>query len=72
VTPAAGASFYINSHDGKQGYEDFFSGASSLPDIEARYRYGGAHDTRHCGLFSMGGYGALPACVSCTLTYLVR
>src|ERR1700758_3176232 len=24
VTPAAGASFYINSHDGKQMYEDFF------------------------------------------------
>src|ERR1700719_3099553 len=37
VTPAAGASFYINSHDGKQKYEDFFL-QELMPAMEGRYR----------------------------------
>src|ERR1700719_1443213 len=37
VTPAAGASFYVNSHDGKQRYEDFFL-REFMPAMEGRYR----------------------------------
>src|ERR1700740_3722732 len=37
ATPAAGASFYINSHDGRERYEDFFL-REFMPAIEARYR----------------------------------
>ena len=58
VTPAAGASFYINSHDGKERYEDFFL-QEFMPAIEGRYRIQAAHATRGVGGFSMGGYGAL-------------
>jgi S-formylglutathione hydrolase FrmB len=58
VTPAAGASFYINSHDGKQRYEDFFL-QEFMPAIEARYRITAARATRGIAGFSMGGYGAL-------------
>src|SRR3984957_21149371 len=58
VTPAAGASFYINSHDGKQKYEDFFL-QEFMSAIEARYRTSAARATRGIAGFSMGGYGAL-------------
>jgi S-formylglutathione hydrolase FrmB len=58
VTPAGGASFYINSHDGKQRYEDFFL-REFMPAIEGRYRIEAARATRGIGGFSMGGYGAL-------------
>ena len=58
VTPAAGASFYINSHDGKERYEDFFL-REFMPAIEARYRIQAARVTRGIAGFSMGGYGAL-------------
>src|SRR5258708_36745988 len=37
VTPAGGRSFYINSHDGRERYEDFFL-QEFLPHIERRYR----------------------------------
>ena len=58
ATPAAGASFYINSHDGKQRYEDFFL-REFLPAIEARYRTEAVRTKRGIAGFSMGGYGAL-------------
>src|SRR5246127_4819824 len=58
VTPAAGASFYINSHDGKERYEDFVL-REFMPAIEARYRIQAARATRGIAGFSMGGYGAL-------------
>jgi S-formylglutathione hydrolase FrmB len=58
VTPAGSTSFYINSHDGKQRYEDFFL-REFMPAIEARYRIEAARATRGLGGFSMGGYGAL-------------
>ncbi len=58
VTPAAGASFYINSHDGKERYEDFLL-REFIPAIEARYRIQAAGVTRGIAGFSMGGYGAL-------------
>lgn len=58
VTPAAGASFYIDSRDGKQRYEDFFL-REFLPAIEARYRTEASRTKRGIAGFSMGGYGAL-------------
>src|SRR6201987_3089650 len=58
VTPAAGASFYVNSHDGKQRYEDFFL-REFMPAIEDRYRINAKRATRGIAGFSMGGYGTL-------------
>jgi S-formylglutathione hydrolase FrmB len=58
VTPDAGRSFYINSRDGKERYEDFFI-KEFIPSIEKRYRAGGSRAARAVGGFSMGGYGAL-------------
>jgi S-formylglutathione hydrolase FrmB len=58
VTPAGGASFYMNSQDGKQRYEDFFL-HEFMPAIEHRYRAEGGRATRGIAGFSMGGYGAL-------------
>ncbi|MGH9745725.1 MAG: alpha/beta hydrolase [Candidatus Acidiferrales bacterium] len=58
VTPAAGASFYINSRDGKQRYEDFFL-REFVPAIERRYRTEPGRTKRGIAGFSMGGYGAL-------------
>src|SRR5262249_13386277 len=37
ATPAAGATFYINSHDGKTRYEDFLV-QEFLPGIEKKFR----------------------------------
>ncbi|MGH9792055.1 MAG: alpha/beta hydrolase, partial [Candidatus Acidiferrales bacterium] len=58
VTPDAGRSFYINSRDGRNRYEDFFI-QEFLPAIERRYRV--QADRAHRGIagISMGGYGAL-------------
>ena len=58
ATPNAGATFYINSRDGKVKYEDFllqefFSG------IETRYRVAPGRENRAISGVSMGGYGAL-------------
>jgi S-formylglutathione hydrolase FrmB len=58
VTPAAGASFYINSKNGKEKYEDFFM-QEFLPTIEKRYRAVGTRAGRGITGVSMGGYGAL-------------
>ena len=58
VTPDADRSFYVNSRDGKERYEDFFI-QEFLPAIEKRYRAGGVRTARAVGGFSMGGYGAL-------------
>jgi S-formylglutathione hydrolase FrmB len=58
VTPAAGASFYINSHDGKRRYEDFFL-QEFLPGVEKRYRAQAGRGSRGIAGISMGGYGAL-------------
>jgi S-formylglutathione hydrolase FrmB len=58
ATPDAGASFYIDSKDGKQRYEDFLL-QEFFPFLEKRYRVipGRAH--RAIAGVSMGGYGAL-------------
>jgi S-formylglutathione hydrolase FrmB len=58
VTPAAYATFYINSHDGTLRYEDFFL-REFLPAIENRYRIASARRSRGIAGISMGGYGAL-------------
>jgi S-formylglutathione hydrolase FrmB len=58
VTPAAGASFYINSHDGKVRYEDFLV-QEFLPGIEKRFRVQPGRANRAVSGASMGGYGAL-------------
>jgi len=58
VTPAAGASFYINSHDGKRRYEDFFL-QEFMPGVERRYRAQAGRGSRGIAGISMGGYGAL-------------
>lgn len=58
VTPAGGASFYINSRDGKRHYEDFFL-EEFVPTIERRYRAQSQRKSRGLAGISMGGFGAL-------------
>ncbi|HXY24514.1 MAG TPA: alpha/beta hydrolase-fold protein [Candidatus Acidoferrum sp.] len=58
ATPAAGASFYINSKDGKVRYEDFLL-QEFFPFIEKRYRAAPGRAHRAISGVSMGGYGAL-------------
>ncbi|MHB8500462.1 MAG: alpha/beta hydrolase [Candidatus Acidiferrales bacterium] len=58
VTPAAGASFYINSRDGRHRYEDFFL-REFIPGVEKRYRAQAGRASRGIAGISMGGYGAL-------------
>jgi len=58
ATPNAGASFYVNSYDGKMRYEDFLV-QEFLPGIEGRYRTRTGRANRGVSGVSMGGYGAL-------------
>ena len=58
ATPAAGASFYINSKDGKVRYEDFLL-REFFPFVESRYRVSPGRANRAISGVSMGGYGAL-------------
>ncbi|MGH9710746.1 MAG: alpha/beta hydrolase, partial [Candidatus Acidiferrales bacterium] len=58
VTPDADTSFYINSRDTHQRYEDFFI-REFLPFIERTYRMCPGRHYRGVGGISMGGYGAL-------------
>jgi S-formylglutathione hydrolase FrmB len=58
ATPAAGASFFINSRDGKVRYEDFFVD-EFLPAIEKNFRVRPGRANRAISGVSMGGYGAL-------------
>ena len=58
VTPEAGATFYINSRNGKVRYEDFLV-QEFLPEIESRYRASPGRENRGVSGVSMGGYGAL-------------
>ena len=56
--PDAGKTFYVNSFDGKDRYEDFFT-QEFIPYIDQHYRTITRRDDR--GLFgvSMGGFGSL-------------
>jgi S-formylglutathione hydrolase FrmB len=58
VAPAGDTSFYINSHDGRRRYEDFFV-QEFMPFIEHRYRIRAVRASRGITGISMGGYGAL-------------
>jgi S-formylglutathione hydrolase FrmB len=58
ATPFGGASFYINSKDGKTRYEDFLL-QEFFPFIEKRYRAVPGRAHRAIAGISMGGYGAL-------------
>jgi S-formylglutathione hydrolase FrmB len=58
VTPNGDTSFYINSRNGRDRYEDFFL-REFLPFIERHYRTRRGRRYRGIGGISMGGYGAL-------------
>ena len=58
ATPDGGASFYINSKDGKDRYEDFLL-QEFFPFVEKRFRVAPGRGHRAIAGISMGGYGAL-------------
>jgi S-formylglutathione hydrolase FrmB len=58
ATPEAGSTFYINSKDGRERYEDFLL-REFFPYIEKRYRVAPGRRNRAISGISMGGYGAL-------------
>jgi S-formylglutathione hydrolase FrmB len=58
ATPDGGTSFYINSKDGKNRYEDFMI-QEFFPFIEKRYRVFPGRSNRAIDGVSMGGYGSL-------------
>ena len=58
ATPAGGASFYINSKDGRVRYEDFLL-REFFSFIEKKYRASPGRTNRAISGVSMGGYGAL-------------
>jgi S-formylglutathione hydrolase FrmB len=68
VTPNGGASFYINSKDGKVRYEDFLL-QEFFPFNEKRYRVKPGRGQRAIAGISMGGYGALHLALSHPLLF---
>jgi S-formylglutathione hydrolase FrmB len=58
VLPNGGETFYINSEDGKDRYEDFFI-QEFIPFIDQHYRTITTKEARGISGLSMGGYGAL-------------
>src|ERR1700712_2069810 len=58
VMPNGDSSWYINSFDGKEKYEDFFV-KEFLPSIEKTYRIRASKHYRGIAGLSMGGYGSL-------------
>jgi S-formylglutathione hydrolase FrmB len=58
VMPNADSSWYINSYDGKEKYEDFFI-KEFMPHVEQAYRIKTARQYRGVAGLSMGGYGTL-------------
>ena len=58
VMPDADSSFYINSYDGKEKYEDFFT-KEFIPAIEKTWRIKAQKRFRGIAGLSMGGYGTL-------------
>lgn len=58
LAPAGGATFFINSENGKVRYEDFFM-KEFMPQMEKQYRAEVTRATRGISGISMGGYGAL-------------
>jgi len=58
VMPNGDSSWFINSYDGKEKYEDFFV-KEFMPAIEKTYRIKGEKRYRGIAGLSMGGYGTL-------------
>lgn len=58
VMPNGDSSWYINSYDGKEKYEDFFV-KEFIPGIEKTYRIKSTKQYRGIAGLSMGGYGSL-------------
>ncbi len=58
IMPNADSSWYINSYDGKEKYEDFFI-KEFMPSIEKTYRIKAEKRYRAVAGLSMGGYGTL-------------
>jgi S-formylglutathione hydrolase FrmB len=58
ILPDGGKTFYVNSHDGKERYEDFFI-QELVPAIDSKYRTIASPWGRGISGTSMGGYGAL-------------
>ncbi|PYU28210.1 MAG: hypothetical protein DMG31_20680 [Acidobacteria bacterium] len=58
VSSAGYASFFMNSHDARFRFDDFFL-REFVPWIENRYRIAATRESRGIGGISMGGYGAL-------------
>lgn len=58
VMPDADSSWYINSYDGKEKFEDFFV-KEFMPSIEKTYRIKAQKKYRGIAGLSMGGYGTL-------------
>lgn len=58
VMPDADSSFYINSYDGKEKYEDFFV-KEFIPAVEKTWRIKNQKRFRGIAGLSMGGYGTM-------------
>jgi S-formylglutathione hydrolase FrmB len=58
VMPNGDSSWYINSYDGKEKYEDFFV-KEFMPAIEKTYRIKAEKKYRGIAGLSMGGYGTM-------------
>jgi S-formylglutathione hydrolase FrmB len=58
LMPNGGESFYINSFDGRERYEDFFI-QELIPAVDRKYRTEARREARAISGVSMGGYGAL-------------
>jgi S-formylglutathione hydrolase FrmB len=58
VMPNGDSSFYINSYDGKEKYEDFFV-KEFMPTVEKSFRIKAEKRYRGVAGLSMGGYGSL-------------
>lgn len=58
VMPNGDSSWYINSYDGKEKYEDFFV-KEFMPAVEKAYRIKAEKRYRGIAGLSMGGYGTL-------------
>ena len=58
IMPNGDSSWYINSYDGKEKYEDFFI-KEFMPTVEKTYRIKSEKKFRGIAGLSMGGYGTL-------------
>ncbi|MBS1664467.1 MAG: esterase family protein [Bacteroidetes bacterium] len=62
VMPNGDSSWYMNSYDGKEKYEDFFI-KEFMPAVEKAYRIKASKSYRGVAGLSMGGFGTLNLCL---------